>query len=206
VSDPENDAGQADRATPVPSAFDRWESALPAGPDELKVAAAPDAAVLERVREQAYAAGLATGRQIAESEQMRFADLAKSLQTLFDTLDFQLAEAVRDLALDVAQQVLASELAQHPEHVLESVKLALQQLGEATREVRLVLNPEDAELVRNRIGAFFDASRLRVVEDLRMVRGGCRIETAQGDIDATLPGRWRQVALTLGSHQGWLDE
>jgi len=43
------------------------------------------------------------------------------------------------------------------------------------------------------------------VEDVRIVRGGCLIETAQGDLDATLPGRWRQVVQVLGSNKNWLE-
>jgi flagellar assembly protein FliH len=50
-----------------------------------------------------------------------------------------------------------------------------------------------------------DKNRLRIVEDVRIVRGGCLIETSQGDLDATLPARWRQVVQVLGSNQNWIE-
>jgi flagellar assembly protein FliH len=50
-----------------------------------------------------------------------------------------------------------------------------------------------------------DKSRLRIVEDIRIVRGGCLIETSQGDLDATLPARWRQVVQVLGSNRNWIE-
>ncbi|MFP5465819.1 MAG: FliH/SctL family protein [Gammaproteobacteria bacterium] len=50
-----------------------------------------------------------------------------------------------------------------------------------------------------------DKTRLRIVEDVRMVRGGCLIETPQGELDATLPARWRQVVQVLGSNQNWIE-
>jgi flagellar assembly protein FliH len=31
------------------------------------------------------------------------------------------------------------------------------------------------------------------------------IETSQGDLDATLPTRWRQVVQVLGSNLNWIE-
>jgi flagellar assembly protein FliH len=101
---------------------------------------------------------------------------------------------------------VAGELAAHPERIIDVVNLALKQMAESTREARLLLNPEDAALVRPRLEQMLDKSRLRIVEDVRIVRGGCLIETTQGDLDATLPARWRQVVQVLGSNTGWMDD
>jgi len=78
-------------------------------------------------------------------------------------------------------------------------------MAESTRESRLLLNPDDAALVRPHLDQVLDKTRLRIVEDVRIVRGGCLIETAQGDLDATLPARWRQVVQVLGSNLNWLE-
>jgi flagellar assembly protein FliH len=112
---------------------------------------------------------------------------------------------VLDLALDVARRVVAGELAVHPERILAVVKLALNQMAETAREARLLLNPEDAALIRPHLEQILDKDRLRLVEDARIVRGGCLIETNQGDLDATLQARWRQVVQVLGSNQGWIE-
>jgi flagellar assembly protein FliH len=40
---------------------------------------------------------------------------------------------------------------------------------------------------------------------VRIVRGGCLIETPQGDLDASLQARWRQVISVLGSNKNWID-
>jgi flagellar assembly protein FliH len=112
---------------------------------------------------------------------------------------------VLELALDVARQVVAGELAARPERILDVVNLALKQMAESTREARLLMNPEDAALVRPRLEQVLDKNRLRIVEDARIVRGGCLIETSQGDLDATLQARWRQVVQVLGSNRNWLE-
>jgi flagellar assembly protein FliH len=83
--------------------------------------------------------------------------------------------------------------------------MALKKMVETSREARLLLNPEDAALVRPHLDQILDKNRLRIVEDVRIVRGGCLIETPQGDLDATLPARWRQVVQVLGSNEGWVE-
>ena len=190
-----------------PTAFERWEVVELASDSSDPVADAQ--AALLAAREQAiregYAEGLQAGRAEAALEGARVRELADSYASALDNLDFRLAGMVLDLALDVARQVVAGELTVHPERILEVVKLALNQMAETTREARLIVNPEDAALIRPHLESIIDKNRLRVVEDVRIVRGGCLIETNQGDLDATLQARWRQVVQVLGSNQGWLE-
>jgi flagellar assembly protein FliH len=168
-----------------------------------------NATELADAREQAIAAGRETGLQAGRAEMAaegaRLKELADSYANALDKLDFRLADMVLELALDVARQVVAGELAVHPERILDVVKLALNQMAESTREARLLLNPEDAVLIRPHLEQILDKNRLRMVEDVRIVRGGCLIETTQGDLDATLQARWRNVVQVLGSNKGWIE-
>lgn len=193
----------------APSAFDQWESPLAAVPDAAPAATEDVATECARLREAAraegYAEGVAAGRAEIEANAVRMRQLAESFSSTLDNLDFRLADMVLELALDVARQVVAGELAARPERLLDVVNLALKQMAETSRESRLLLNPEDAALVRPHFEGVLDKSRLRIVEDARIVRGGCLIETSQGDLDATLPARWRQVVQVLGSNLNWLE-
>jgi Flagellar biosynthesis/type III secretory pathway protein len=188
------------------SAFERWEG-LEAVPETDREAEAQQRIrlAIEDARKQGYEAGFEQGRSEMEQETKRLRQLAESLGSALDSLDFRLADEVLSLALDVAKQVIAGELAARPERILDVVKLALRQMAESTREARLLLNPEDAKLVRPILNELLDKSRLRIVEDVRIVRGGCLIETPQGDLDATLQARWRQVTSVLGSNKNWLE-
>jgi len=192
------------------TAFEQWEVVeLAASANEAAPPAVDVEAELNTLRETARAEGYAEGFAIglAESEQAegRIRQLAESFANTLDNLDFHLAEMVLDLALDVARQVVTGELAARPEHILDVVNLALKQMAETSREARLLLNPDDAVLVRPQLDQVLDKNRLRIVEDVRIVRGGCLIETSQGDLDATLPTRWRQVVQVLGSNQNWVE-
>lgn len=192
------------------TAFERWEAvAVAASAEEPAALPADPEAELARLREAAraegYAEGLAAGRVEGEQACVRMKQLAESFGNMLDTLDFRLADMVLELALDVARQVVAGDLRVHPEHILDVVNLALKQMAESSREARLLLNPDDAALVRPHLDQVLDKNRLRIVEDARIVRGGCLIETPQGDLDATLPARWRQVVQVLGSNQNWFE-
>jgi flagellar assembly protein FliH len=192
------------------TAFEQWEVvelATPAGeaPPPVADAAAELAGLREAARAEGYAEGLAAGRVEGEQACGRMKLLAESFASTLDNLDFRLADMVLELALDVARQVVAGELAAHPERILDVVNLALKQMAETSREARLLLNPDDAALVRPHLDQVLDKNRLRIVEDARIVRGGCLIETSQGDLDATLPARWRQVVQVLGSNLNWIE-
>jgi len=192
------------------TAFEQWEVVeLAASAGEEETSAVDAEAELARLREAAraegYAEGLAAGRVEGEQACGRIKQLAESFGNTLDNLDFRLADMVLELALDVARQVVAGELAARPERILDVVNLALKQMAETSREARLLLNPEDAALVRPHLDQVLDKNRLRIVEDVRIVRGGCLIETSQGDLDATLPARWRAVVQVLGSNRNWLE-
>lgn len=191
-----------------PTAFEQWEVVELAASNEPRPeesAAAELARLREAARVEGYAEGLAAGRQEAEQACGRMKQLAESFGNTLDNFDFRLSDMLLALALDVARQVVAGELAARPERILDVVNLALKQMAESTREARLLLHPDDAALVRPHLDQVLDKTRLRIVEDVRIVRGGCLIETPQGDLDATLPARWRQVVQVLGSNQGWIE-
>lgn len=191
------------------TAFEQWEvvelatSTGPTGPAEDREAELTR--LRDAARAEGYAEGLAAGREAGEQACGRMKQLVESFSTTLDNLDFRLADMVLELALDVARQVVAGELAARPDRILDVVNLALKQMAETSREARLLLNPDDAVLVRPHLDQVLDKNRLRIVEDTRIVRGGCLIETAQGDLDATLPARWRQVVQVLGSNKNWIE-
>jgi len=192
------------------TAFEHWEVVeLAASTGDVATSAEKAEAELASLREAAraegYAEGVAAGRVEGEQACGRMKQLVESFGNTLDNLDFRLADMVLGLALDVAHQVVAGELAARPERILDVVNLALQQMAETSREARLLLNPEDAALVRPHLEQVLDKNRLRIVEDVRIMRGGCLIETSQGDLDATLPARWRQVVQVLGSNRNWIE-
>jgi flagellar assembly protein FliH len=44
-----------------------------------------------------------------------------------------------------------------------------------------------------------------VVEDANVGRGGCKVDTASNQIDATAAARWQRLSHALGKEVDWLD-
>jgi flagellar assembly protein FliH len=192
------------------SAFERWEVVEPVSLQESEEAR--EARLLRetmQIKEEARAEGIKLGREDgrreAQADCQRMKELVTSYSQALDTLDFRLADMVLDLALEAARHIVAGELSAKPERVMDVIQLALKQMVDTTREARLLLNPEDAALVRPHLEDVLDKNRLRVVEAARIARGGCLIETPQGDLDATLEARWREVVKVLGSNKNWFE-
>ncbi len=89
--------------------------------------------------------------------------------------------------------------------LLPVVAAALRQLPQTAQRVELVVNPTDLELVNGYVETASLAPRCHVVANAAVAPGGCRIDTEQCEIDATVTARWKRLLAALGRHDDWLD-
>jgi len=147
---------------------------------------------------QGYAEAMRSAQQARALEAQRVLSLIAQLRSGFDELSGQTADALLDLALDVAAQVLRREVQTQRDAILPVVREALGLIIESHAHPTVRLAPADFALVRQTLQ---DDSRLhgcRFVEDPAIEPGGCRVESAHGEVDATLASRWRRVVQSLG--------
>ena len=192
-------------------AFEQLDAPPPPREPEDPIAAAHAAA--DRIREEARAAGhaegVATARAIAEAQ------LRPALQALSEAV--AQVEAVRDasaaaverdaieLALQLAEKIVAGAIEVAPERVLAVVRGALRRLVER-RRVTILVSPEDLELVREATGGFITGlggiEHCEVQAERRVLRGGAIVRTEEGQIDATVETQLERarelIALELG--------
>jgi flagellar assembly protein FliH len=163
----------------------------------------------DRIREEARAAGEAEGRAIGiaaaqEAAQPALAALAAAAGAV-DELRAQLAAEAEqdavDLAIRIAEQILAGAIAVAPERVVDVARNALRHLIDR-RHVTLVVNPADLELVSDSVEKLSSQlggiEHLSVQADRRVGRGGAIARTEAGDIDAGLTtqlSRAREIAM-----------
>jgi flagellar assembly protein FliH len=192
------------------SAYQRWELASLAGstPGNGHEQAAREAelatvraAALAEGRAAGYAAGLAQ----AGAERGRLASLLATLDTAVGEHEQRLMDEVLDLALVLGRQLVGEALAIRREFVLPIVSAALQQLPQSTQRVQLLVNPGDLDIVGRFLGGDATHARCQLLADPMVAPGGCRIETEQCEIDATLPTRWRRLLAGLGRSDDWLE-
>ncbi|MHB8824464.1 MAG: flagellar assembly protein FliH [Thiobacillus sp.] len=168
--------------------------------------------IQEQARQEGYnaghaeglAQGYAEGQQQAALEATRLSKLANTFTAEIGKADETISQYVLDLSIDFAHALLKSALEIRPELVIPIVKEAVRYLPALHQPALLFLNPDDAVLVRARIGDELEKTGWQLTDDTQLGRGSCRVETASNQIDATLPTRWQRLAAALGKDSDWL--
>lgn len=176
------------------------------------------AAIFQRAKEDGYAAGLqegnaagyAEGRQIAEievkAEVIRVQALLSKLDQDLHEMDQQVADSLLELAITLAQKVVAQALKLKPELIIPIVQEAIRSLPNAMQHPRLFLHPEDAKLILVHLNDQLEQDNLLIREDEQISRGGCRIEASGSEINGSLEVRWQRVLSAIGQNDGWLEK
>ena len=172
-------------------------------------------AIQKEAFEEGYNAGLEEGRvagqaefdaRIAETEaeRARLFEKGGELEVLmhalthpFEEMDEQVEKEVARLAMLVARHVVRRELHLDPGQVVAAVREAASALPVASRNVRLLLHPEDAVVVREALSLHEGKNAWEIVEDPRVSRGGCEVVGEDSRIDATVETRLQAVITSV---------
>ena len=209
------------------TAYQRWELASFGAPEDApqesrqqqieteallaeareQIAAAREQARREGLTEglaQGYQTGMEQGRAQALEENTLLQQLSLAFGAEIAHAKELVAQDLLDLALDLAKAMLKTVLAVQPERVLPIVNEAIGYLPTLQQPALLFLNPDDAMLVRERMGTELASAGWRVLDEAAMERGGCRVETASNQIDAATSSRWQRIAASLGKDGLWM--
>lgn len=147
-------------------------------------------------------AGYEEGAAQAKKEAERLALLADHFQKSLATLDQEVADAVLDLSLSIARQVVQHQLQTQPESIIGVIRSALSSLPLHHGNITITLHPEDARLLREHLGNQIAQSGWHLIEDPDFERGGCQLRAGSSEVDATFATRWRRVLEALGKPDG----
>ena len=151
-----------------------------------------------------YTDGLAIGRAEAAKELEHLQAIAVEFNAAVAAADESIAADVLELALHLARGMLRNALEVKPELLIPVVREAIGYLPVLQQPALLLLNPLDAALVRASMGEELDKGGWRLVDDAQIARGGCKIDTASNQIDATVGSRWQRLTSALGKNLDWL--
>lgn len=173
--------------------------------DEAQRAAEQHGA-LQAARQSGYQDGYRDGLVALESFKQSFAaqmaaqlgQLVQAFDAEFGQLEAQIADTVARTATALARQVVRSELAARPELVAVVATQAVEAVLLSAKHIRVHVNPEDQALVANGAADVLAARGARLIADAGISRGGCRVESDLGRIDAGIEARWAQAAASLG--------
>ena len=169
---------------------------------------------IDAARQAGYQQGYRDGMSALEGFKKSHAEqvgeqlgrFVQSLDAEFDALHEQLAHGITRVAVQLARQVLRSELRIAPEHVVKVAAEAVDAVLLSARHITLHVNPQDLPLVAAGAQDALQARGARVIGNASIARGGCRVESEVGAIDAQVATRWTQAAAALGSDEPWQAE
>jgi flagellar assembly protein FliH len=178
--------------------------AVPANPALVAAPAQAQAPAPAVQESEIFAKGYAQGERAgAAAAQEQAAALARQLTTSLEDLTRVRAEMIRhtekqmvQLALAVARRVVHREVSLDPNLLLAMMRVALDRLSEAAR-VTVRLNPADHQSAVAALAAGDSHDHVTLAADARIPRGGCRVESDFGDIEAGVDGQIQEVARAL---------
>uniref|UniRef100_UPI00257CC735 FliH/SctL family protein n=1 Tax=Aquabacterium sp. UBA2148 TaxID=1946042 RepID=UPI00257CC735 len=131
--------------------------------------------------------------------------LASDFHQRLESLEQQLAGRIAGVALELARQVVRTELKIHPELVVDVAEQALGALLASARQVIVRLHPEDHAMALPHLSEMLSARGARMVPDVTLNRGGCVVESDIAVIDAAIEARWDRAAAAMGYEAPWHD-
>lgn len=155
----------------------------------------------EQGQEAGQAQGLKEGRQQAKKEFDKkikqeispLSALSKQFAEALEHIDDTIAHDLVDLALMTGKQLASDALDASPEHILATVRQLLHTEPPLVGQQRLWLNPKDHAIIEQHLGDEIRAAGWKMQPDDQLARGGCRVTSAQGELDATFESRWDAI-------------
>ncbi|MBL8324419.1 MAG: flagellar assembly protein FliH [Rubrivivax sp.] len=186
-------------------------------PPPAAPAAEPTAADWQRrvqaARQSGYQDGYRDGLAARENFKQQFAAQATAqvgaLLEAFDrqltALDGQLAQTLARAAVQLAREVVRGELAAQPAQVARVAAEAVGAVMLSARHITVHLHPHDLPLVAEGAEEALAARGARLVADEGVERGGVRVESEVGSVDAGIARRWQQAAEGLAADVDWSE-
>jgi len=199
--------------------FAAWKPGAFSGAPADKDAAGPPAeptadewrARVAAARQAGYQDGYRDGLAALENFKQHFAaqataqigQLLDGFERQLGELDGRIADALARTAVQLARQVLRSEIAANPALVSQVAAEAVGAVLLSARHISVHVNPQDLPLVADGADEALKARGARLVADAAIERGGVLVESDLGSIDARVASRWTQAANALGTDTEW---
>jgi flagellar assembly protein FliH len=195
--------------------FASWKPGTFGGHAAGTGAAAPEApeqqALLHAARQAGYQEGYRDGlvalenfkRSILQQNAAQFGALLQQFDEQLDTLELDMARALTRVAASIAQQVVRDELRAQPDRIARVAHEAIEAVLMSARHIVVQVNPQDHALVEAGAAEVIAARGARLVSDASIERGGCRVLSDVGTIDARIESRWAHASATVGVEMPW---
>ncbi len=166
-------------------------------------ASIPTASDIEQWRAQAeeegYQQGLCRAQQEVGDLQQRLLGMIDFFEHPLQALNEDIENQLTQLAVTLAQQLVRRELKVEPGEIIGLIRDLVRLLPGNTRNISILLHPDDAKLVRNALSmeSNDEEHSWKLVEDPMITRGGCEVNAGASSINATLENRLSELAASV---------
>ncbi|MBK5939779.1 flagellar assembly protein FliH [Halochromatium roseum] len=190
---------------------DAQKKALDAERKQVQEAARQEghAAGFKAGQTEGYAKGLEEGRKAARKELQQqitatlkpVRNLALQFSDALARLNDEMAKDLVELALTTGRHLAGEALDAKPTQVVDLVRGLLHSEPAMHGKPRLWLHPRDHDLVNEYLGQELAAAGWVLQPDDQVSRGGCRVTSGTGELDATWESRWHTVRQQVRSRR-----
>lgn len=137
-------------------------------------------------------------RLLCQSLQKAIEDLKHERDNIWDKSEKEIIK----LVLAIAKKTVYEEISQNSGKIIESVVGDALNKVKENRILRVHVNPEDAEKLKEMkiTGLTVDGEGCEMISDGDISRGGCRVVTDCGGADARVETRWGEIVSAFGDH------
>jgi len=169
--------------------------------------------LLHAARQSGYQDGYRDGMAALDAFKHSFAQqisaqvgqLVKNFDAEMLALEGEMAQSIARIAVELARQVVRSELDQRPELIARVAHDAVEALQLSARHVRVRVHPDDYALVLDGAGNELKAREAQLLPDPEVPRGGVKVDADIASVDATIAARWQQAVSAIGQQSIWQD-
>lgn len=170
---------------------------------------------VEAIRQDAWNEGFSTGEKdgfhagqlkAAQEAEIALASKVQALENIMRELfepianqDQQLEEAMLELVMQISQQVIQRELKIDSSQIKHVVRESLKLLPIGSEAVRVYVNPQDFEHIKALRERHEES--WKIIEDDELLPGGCRFESVNTQINASIETRIEHIAAQVLEQQ-----
>ncbi len=161
---------------------------------------------IEKVTKESYQRGwndaLEKNREdvehICQSMNKAIEDLKQERDNIWSKCE---KEIIR-LTLAIAKKTVYEEVSQSNSRIIEKVVSDAIDRVKEKKILRVHVNPDDAERLKAMKTSGFsnEGDTCEIVNDDKISRGGCKVITDCGGVDARVETRWNEIVSALGEH------
>jgi len=189
----------AEEATP-----DEDNNADSSGEKIIRTEFSPPMPDVESIQKEAYTAGVEQGRRQAEADfgsaTSALTLVCDQLNTLRETILKNSKNEMIELVLSLSEKIIRHSVTEQNQTIIETVESAIHSAVKSS-EFYIYLHPDDMHTIQDRIQGYISGlnglENLIIKSDQTIERGGCKVESENCTVDATIGSQFKVIQDTL---------